>query len=445
MKGFSAHEIEQRLLGSVLNDPTAFGDAFSIIRNAKAFSDAKHRAIYQAMYDLYFLESTEPGILPVMGKLGKGVVDPAYLSDISILVMSGADTAYYARLVLEQWISKGVFETAEKVKRRIANGDDVFDVRDGFNEEIEEIYSQIPSDITLSMPTVVEKAMELVDSLKDKQQGILTTGLIQVDEAIGGGIPGDVIVFGGKRKSGKSTLALQAVYLNARTKGMAAAIFTREMSAAQLCLRHAMIDAKIRFIDLMTGSIDDGGLERLAATFQAVVKLPIHINEQSSGLNEILFEAKRLVRRHGVKVVVIDYLQLVEPSLDDFRANREERIASMSRALKRLARKENVIVIVLTQLNEDSKSRESRSIEQDCDKLIYIDTKEDDEEREETADNRTVDLKIVQRFGLSGNFGDVKVSYDKRYGYFKDYVPALEGKFATGRLKEVQKEIDLPF
>jgi len=440
MPGYTAEEYEQRLLGRVLCEPTIFPDVYAVIRTEAIFSVKRHQVVYKAMCDSYFKKQCDPDSIAVAQTMPKESSDPVYLSELSILGSKNmTEIGTLAKMVLEQHLVRAVNAVSRDMQRRVAEGEEILDIAEQFNESMAEVYGQLPQTSTLDMNEVVDKTMELIDMLQSPETALITTGLTSVDASIGGFIPGNVIVVGAKRKTGKTTFALKVSFHNATTRQIPTLIFSREMTIAELGVRQAFIDAKLDFSKFIRRELLNSETKELSDALSRFRKLPIHINDTLSSITDIIFETKRMVRKKGVQLVMIDYIQLIEASASK-RTDREEYIASISRALKRLAKELKIVIIVLAQLNEDNKSRESRAIEQDADKLIYLDSREDakdmsaqamkklgitssDLTAEEDADVRTIFVKIVQRFGGSGKFGDVKISVDKHYGGLIDYVP----------------------
>ena len=341
-------------------------------------------------------------------------------------------------MVLEQHLIRAVGDVARDTQRRVGEGEEILEIAEQFNESMAEVYGQLPQTSTLGMGEVVDKMMELIDMLQSPETSLITTGLAAVDAGIGGFIPGNVIVVGAKAKTGKTTFALKTSFHNASARQIPVLIFSREMTVAELGTRQAFIDAKIDFSRLVSKTLTADDTKNLSESLSRFRQLPIYINDTLSSMTDIVFETKRMVRKHGVKLLMIDYIQLIETSANK-RTDREQYIADISRTIKKLAGEIKIPIIILAQLNEDNKSRESRAIEQDADKLIYLDSREDSKDAnlqpEEDADVRTIFVKIKQRFGGSGRFGDVKISMDKHYGGLIDYVP-------PGKLNPNFKQVD---
>ena len=439
MSKFTAEEYEQRLLGRVLSDPVVFPDVYAIICTETVFSVKRHQVVYRAMCDSYFKRHCDPDTVAVAQAMPKEVADPVYLSDLSIFGSKNlTDITTLAKMVLEQHLIRAVGDVARDTQRRVGEGEEILEIAEQFNESMAEVYGQLPQTSTLGMGEVVDKTMELIDMLQSPETSLITTGLAAVDAGIGGFIPGNVIVVGAKAKTGKTTFALKTSFHNASARQIPVLIFSREMTVAELGTRQAFIDAKIDFSRLVSKTLTADDTKNLSESLSRFRQLPIYINDTLSSMTEIVFETKRMVRKHGVKLLMIDYIQLIETSANK-RTDREQYIADISRTIKKLAGEIKIPIIILAQLNEDNKSRESRAIEQDADKLIYLDSREDSKDAnlqpEEDADVRTIFVKIKQRFGGSGRFGDVKISMDKHYGGLIDYVP-------PGKLNPNFKQVD---
>jgi replicative DNA helicase len=212
--------------------------------------------------------------------------------------------------------------------------------------------------------------------------------------------------------------------------------FSREMSSEELCLREALIEARIDFIHAINHGLSTEEKERLAAIYKALKPLPIYVNRQVRSVSEMRLEAGRLHRLHKIQGLVVDYMQLVLPILQKREMSREQEVASISAGMKNLAVDLNIVVFALTQLNKLQTSRESSAIENDADKFIYLDAHEDDEIPDGQL-GKEVDVKIVQRFGPSGGFGSAKLYFDIQLGEFRNSASECRGAIP---LKE-----ELPF
>jgi len=411
---------ERRLLGGIIADPEIFPQVKEILRSHADFGIGKNGKVYDAMTKL-FAEGTTIDLMTVSDQLKKDgqQVSDIYLTELTERAYSGHDAPTHARIVVEYALRRDQIDIANRLKVRAEDmTEDVFAIQKESIGLLDGLYSKA-SKTTKHISAIVDSAREFLAKLvlSPEELGIIKFGFRDLDDQTGGCFPKNFIVVGGLRKSGKTTSVLQTIFHNAKA-GNGVIIFSQEMSAEELCLRYAFVDAKVNMLKALKNELSDPDQVRLLEKFEELKKLPVYINDQTDSISDICYEAARMKRSNNIKLGIVDYIQLVSPDGGD--DNREQEIAKISHRLKRLAKQENLVIFGLTQLNEGMKSRESRAIEQDADKIIYIDAKED-ELLADGATGKVVELKLVQRFGPSGAFGSIKLWYDLTIGAFRDY------------------------
>lgn len=423
--GPNAPDIERSVLGAMLIDKQSPSLVMGLL-DESSFADLTRQKVFRAMQSLF--EKEEPiDAVTVVDEMRKNgnldpVNDPVFVTELTMDITSSANIEYHSRILLEYKTLRSIVRMAANAQRLAHSGEDIFDIVEKLRAEIDGFSSGLSTGNTHSISESVEIAKELLANihLDPDALGVINFGLRDLDQTTGGCLPGNLIVIGGKRKSGKTSLMLNALVHNAR-KEKAVGIFSLEMSEGELALRQAFIEAQVDFTKVFRNALTEFETTKLKNTFAAISHLPIYVNDRVQHLGEIVSETTSMKRKHDIKMVVVDYLQLIATTVRDD-DSREQQVAMISRTLKRLAKKLQLVVCALTQLNEFNKSRESRSIEADADKLIYLDPHEDDEILCGEF-GRLVDVKVVQRFGVSGKFGDFQLMFDKRYGAFENYSP----------------------
>lgn len=439
----SAPDIERSALAAMLLDPESSAEAIRTVK-PELFHDPKYRAVFLSIRGLHELEKpidtiTVADALKASGDL-EGVGGEVYLVKLTMDATSAANLPYYVAVLTEKAMLRHLSHCAISLhSEAVEHASDPFEIIVRTRAELDRIEKFLPAPNTEHISDVVVRGQELLAKmvLDPESLGILRFGFADIDRITGGALPGNMVVIGGKRKSGKTTFALHALFTNARA-GCPMALFSAEMTSEEIVLRQAFIESRVSLIRALNDELDDHERDTLVQKFADLSDLPVYINDRITGIDEVVAEAKRLKRKFGIKGVVVDYVQIMSPPARDRDEGRERQVAATSLVLKRLAKKEELVVFALSQLNEDSKSRESRAIEQDADKLIYIDSNED-EELAPGSTGKGVSLKIVQRFGASGRFGDEKLWYDLTVGAFGNFAERIEPKTT------VTSKDELPF
>jgi replicative DNA helicase len=220
--------------------------------------------------------------------------------------------------------------------------------------------------------------------------------------------------------SHNTTLALQTVF-HAAKMGYPCLFFSAEMKRKQILFRYALMVEEISWIDAKRNVLSQDDWERIAKRINIMASYPIYVRDSVLTITDIYSDSERFVKERGVKLIAVDYIQRVVPITKKSTDNREREISAISSGLKNIAMQFDVPVIALSQLNKDLRARESMAIEQDMDKMITIDSPENDIV---CAEGRglEVGIKIRQRMGMSGGFNDNKLYYDKLNGSWKNYL-----------------------
>jgi replicative DNA helicase len=219
--------------------------------------------------------------------------------------------------------------------------------------------------------------------------------------------------------SHNSTAVLQTMFYNAK-KGVPCLFFSLEMTRVELMLRYALIEERLSWLKLVGRRLTTLEIERLKRKVDVLGKLPFYVLDRPVHIVDIMAESARMINEKGIRLIVADYTQKVVPITKKANESREREVANISGGLKNIAFEHKIVLIALSQLNDELRARESKAIEQDADKIITFDAPDKDEP---TADGTGIikGIRIRQRFGAGGNFGDCKMIYDKLFGYWKSY------------------------
>lgn len=376
---------EQSVLGGLMIQLDKVDDIAPLIR-ADDFYHEANRILFTTM--LAMRDAGKPvntislsDELTRLGKLSRNE-DVLYLNELMAAVpgRGTANIAYDAKLVREAAQRRRVLYAARDLQAAAYDHQDVDELLAMFDRAQRQISEREESRGCLSMFDVLHKRRA---SLAQNDRGQVPTGWPDLDEKLGGGMrAGSLVIVGARPSVGKTSAAL-GMALAATQEKLPAVFVTLEQSQIDIANRLLSAITSLPFADIELDRLTDPlDRERLSEAENQLAGLPLKIiDESSSRLSQIVASA-RAECRHGLRLLILDYLQLLRP--DDDRVHREQQVAAMSRALKRLARELDAVVVCLAQLNRDIESRdrkqprlsdlrESGSIEQDADVVLFLD------------------------------------------------------------------------
>ena len=400
-----AIEAEQSVLGALLLVPQAY-DRIDFLR-AEHFYRSDHRRIFEAIAGM-IERNTQVDALTVGDALAGQDIEPGYIGSLSVNMPSAAGIAGYAKLVKERWMLRQVQAVAtEAASDAYAVGADAKTIAEAAETAFLAILDDSKGGEEVGFDQAVKRAM---DDREAPAEAVVTTGLANLDARLkGGGFkPGQLVVIAGRPSMGKSALAFQIAERTAQSKTVAG--FTLEMSAAEIAERSIAYH------------------ERLTSTDCAVMHLmglKMRIDDSPAvSLAHIRLRARRIKRKHGLALIVVDYLQLMDARGE----NREQQVASLSRGLKALAKELRVPVIAVAQLNRGvenrtdkrpllSDLRESGSVEQDADIVLML--YREDYYHEATLAKGAAEAIIRKQRG--GATGTAYLAFTPETTRFRDY------------------------
>lgn len=424
---------EKCLLGSVILDASAYWGAAPTIR-AEHFYAGPHRAVWKAAGAIYNQHPSKECLDAVI--LRDMVGDDAgfqgaekLLLDLMQTVPHSGNADYYGSIVLKRFQQREGLRLVEESQREF---------RDSTRDPQETIAALDGKLMKLSGDSMASDAVSVDDStdetlaaiaqrIDDRQNGRdvgISTGSKAFDELCGGFKETELLILAARPSMGKTALACNWV-LSAARAGHGVLVFSLEQGRRELHERFISIDGKVDAHKLRIGDIDevDGGELQLAAN--RVRSLPILIDDTAGRkVSEISAIARTKVRTHGIKLVVIDYLQLIEA--DDSRLPREQQVSTITRRLKCLAKDLRIPVVALAQLNRDVESRDSKrprlsdlresgAIEQDADCVVFIHRPEAYD-----ADDRPGEADLILAKNRAGRVGTVALAFAKSFLRFED-------------------------
>ena len=421
-------ESERALLGALMIRPDALHDIIDIL-SPDGFYSEKHRIIFRAMMALW--NKNEPIDIETMrSKLAEknelvGIGGVSYLAELTSDVPAAGNAGHYANIVHKKHVLRSLTEAGEHVAELGFNeSGELDDTLDRAEKRIYEVAHASSISKFISMKESLAEAWERLEHLnenKGEMRGV-PTGFKDLDSLLAGLQKSDLIILAARPSVGKTALALDIARQSAVKHGTVVGLFSLEMSAQQLVDRMVAAEAKVSAWGLRTGTIrDPADFERIRDAYGRLSQAPIFIDDQpGSNILKMRATARRLKREHGLGLIVIDYLQLMLPTNARASDSTVQQVTEISRSLKNLAREMDVPVLALSQLSRAveqrggkprlSDLRDSGSIEQDADVVIFIHR----EDKQKEGSDRPNIAEIMIEKHRNGPVGKVELYFDDK-------------------------------
>jgi replicative DNA helicase len=424
-------EAEQCVLGAILLDNASMAKAMEALTE-EDFYRTSHRRIYQGMLELsergeVIDQITLTEHLKARGEL-EGVGGSAYIAELVQIVPTAANIKYHCKIVREKALLRGLITTSTEIISRGYDGTAVVDDLLDYAER--SVFSLAQGQLGRSFTAlhhVIKESLDLVDRLSKRTEAVtgVPTGFYDLDDLLAGLQPSDLVIIAGRPSMGKTSLALGMAQHAAVHHRTVVGVFSLEMSKAQLVLRMLSSEARVDSHMLRTGKLQKEDWWRLAEAAGRLEQAPIFIDDTGSlTVQQMRGKARRLKAEHGLDLLIVDYLQLMQGRSDA--ESRQQEISDISRSLKALAKELNVPVIALSQLSRAVESRkppipmladlrESGAIEQDADIVIFIyrdDVYDSNSEKKGIAD-------ILVKKHRNGPTGDIQLFFHDRFAKFE--------------------------
>jgi replicative DNA helicase len=430
-------EAEQSVLGAILlADTTLYGLVINEGLRPEHFYREQHATVYRAMLELYE-ESREIDVLTVteqlrqQGKL-EDVGGAAMVDALAGAAPAAGNVREYARIVHNNALLRRLLTTTQQIQANVYNHE--APPRELVEWAERDILEVAHDDRQKDFRSVAEVLHDEVDKLHrlSIQQTALTgtpSGFKDLDEITGGFQPGNLVVLAARPSMGKSALVTNIAENAALEHGRPVALFSLEMSEAELAQRFVASQARIKGEELRKGRVAENRWPKILEACQRLSDAPLFLDDSSDvGILELRAKARRLHQQHpgGLGLIIVDYLQLMRP--DGRVESRVEQVGQMSRGLKILARELEVPVIALSQLSRAVESRtdkkpilsdlrESGQIEQDADLVMFIYR----EEYYDKESERAGEADIIIAKHRNGALGDVVLTFQKEYPKFMNF------------------------
>ena len=426
---------EQSVLGGMLLSKDAISDVVEILRERDFYRPA-HELIYDAIIDLYGRgEPADPvtvsAELTKRGDLVRAGGAP-YLHTLISSVPTAANAGYYAKIIRERAIMRRLVEAGTKiVQLGYTDEGEVDDAVDQAQAEVFAVTERRESEDYIRLAQLLPSALDEIEKISSGVAGEgVKTGFKDLDALTNGFHPGNMIVLAARPAVGKSTLGLDIARYASIHKRETSVIFSLEMSRSEITMRMLSAEARVPLNNIRSGQLGEEEWARMARRMGEISDAPLFIDDSPNlSLMEIRAKSRRLKQRHNLKLIVIDYLQLMTSGKRV--ENRQQEVSEFSRQLKLLAKELNVPVVAISQLNRSpeqrsdkkpmlSDLRESGSIEQDADVVILL-------HREDLYDsqNRSGEADLIVAKHRNGPTRTITVSAQLHLAKFTDMAAAF--------------------
>ena len=423
---------EQSVLGAMLLSKDAIADVVEVLREGDFYRPA-HQVIYSTILDLYGRGEPADAVtvaadLTRTGDIGR-VGGAPYLHTLVSMVPTAANAGYYGRIVREQAILRRLVEAGTRiVSMGYAGTGDVDDMVDRAQAEVYDVTDRRTSEDYAPLSDIMGDALNEIEAISNRGGEMVgvPTGFAELDKLTNGLHPGQMVILAARPAIGKSTLGLDLARAASIKHGLTSVIFSLEMSRNEIVMRLLSAEAQVPLHHMRAGTMSDNDWTKLASKMGAVSEAPLFIDDSPNmTLMEIRAKCRRLKQRHDLRLVIVDYLQLMTSGKRV--ESRQQEVSEFSRSLKLLAKELGVPVIAISQLNRGpeqrtdkkpmlSDLRESGSLEQDADMVVLL-HREDFYEKESP---RAGEADFIVAKHRNGPTQTVTVAFQGHYSRFVD-------------------------
>lgn len=425
-------EAEQAVLGAIFLEPEALTKASELLM-PDDFYRTSHQLIYSAMIGL--AEKSEPvDVVTVTSELKdkrrlEEVGGVSYLGELANSSPTAANIEYYSSIVEEKALLRRLIRTATNIVSDGYNREDEVEIiLDDAEKTILEVSQKKRASAFQSIKDVLVDTYDNIELLNQRKGDITGTasGFLELDRMTAGFQKNDLIIVAARPSVGKTAFALNIAQNVATKTDETVAIFSLEMGAQQLVMRMLCAEGNIDAQRLRTGRLIEDDWQKLAMAMGSLSNAGIYIDDTPGvRVNDIRAKCRRLKQEHGLGMILIDYLQLIQGNRSGGSENRQQEVSEISRTLKAIARELEVPVIALSQLSRGVESRqdkrpmmsdirESGSIEQDADIVAFL--YRDDYYDKESEKQNIIEIIIAKQ--RNGPVGTVELAFIKEYNKF---------------------------
>nr|WP_090277005.1 replicative DNA helicase [Mycolicibacterium komanii]CRL70836.1 replicative DNA helicase DnaB [Mycolicibacterium komanii] len=355
---------EQAVLGGMLLSKDAIADVLEKLRPGDFYRPA-HQNVYDAILDLYGRGEPADAVTVAAELDRRGLLrrigGAPYLHTLISTVPTAANAGFYAGIVAEKALLRRLVEAGTRVVQygyAGAEGADVNEIVDRAQSEIYDVTERRTAEDFVPLEELLQPTMDEIDAIAS-QGGIargVPTGFVELDEVTNGLHPGQMIIIAARPGVGKSTLGLDFMRSCSIKHQMPSVIFSLEMSKSEIVMRLLSAEAKIKLADMRSGRMSDDDWTRLARRMSEISEAPLFIDDSPNlTMMEIRAKARRLSQKAGLRLIVVDYMQLMTSGKKY--ESRQQEVSDFSRSLKLMAKELDVPVVAISQLNRGPEQR----------------------------------------------------------------------------------------
>lgn len=434
-------DLEEAVLGALMLEKDAYTTVCDILK-PESFYEPANQKIYEAIQQLGALQQPIDMLTVTERLRHNGTLEEVggavYVTELTTRVASGAHIEYHARIVAQKYLARELISFASAIEAKAFDeSNDVDDLLQEAEGKLFEISQHnVKKDVTQIDP-VIGQAIEQIQAAANRTSGLsgLESGYHALDKLTSGWQNSDLIIIAARPAMGKTAFVLSMAKNMAVNYNTPVAIFSLEMSNLQLVNRLISNACELEGEKIKSGRLQPTEWDKLMSRVKHLYSAPLYIDDTPSlSVFELRTKARRLVREHNVKFIIIDYLQLMNASGMKF-GSREQEVSMISRSLKQLAKELNIPIVALSQLNRSVESRtdgkrpqlsdlrESGAIEQDADIVCFIHRPEYYLRSDQDANGN--DIRGLAEFIVakhrSGSVDDVKLRFVARYARFENW------------------------
>ena len=430
-------DAEQAVLGAIIINSRAMNDVSSILLPGDFYREA-HRIVFEAMLEMSY-KGSPIDMLSLSEflrdkNLFEKVGGVAFITHLSNISPSAANATYYAKIVKDKALLRNLINAASDIAdSAFAGTDDIVNLLDNAERKVLAISASHDTGSAVPVKSLLKEAIGRIEMAYEAKGGLtgLPSGFDDLDRLTSGLQPSDLILLAARPSMGKTALTLNLAANVALRKKKSVAFFSLEMSSIQLLMRLISSESGVDSKQIQRGDVSPDEWAAIMGACDNLYNAPLYIDDNSNiNVAELRSRARRIQSEHGLDLIIIDYLQLMQGRHTGSNDNRQQEVADISRSLKSLARELKVPVIALSQLSRSvenrqikrpmlSDLRESGSLEQDADIVMFL--YREDYYVKDTENQNITELIVAKH--RNGPVDTVRLFFDKEITRFRNLAP----------------------
>ena len=430
-------DAEQAVLGAIIINSRAMNDVSSILLPGDFYREA-HRIVFEAMLEMSY-KGSPIDMLSLSEflrdkNLFEKVGGVAFITHLSNISPSAANATYYAKIVKDKALLRNLINAASDIAdSAFAGSDDIVNLLDNAERKVLAISASHDTGSAVPVKSLLKEAIGRIEMAYEAKGGLtgLPSGFDDLDRLTSGLQPSDLILLAARPSMGKTALTLNLAANVALRKKKSVAFFSLEMSSIQLLMRLISSESGVDSKQIQRGDVSPDEWAAIMGACDNLYNAPLYIDDNSNiNVAELRSRARRIQSEHGLDLIIIDYLQLMQGRHTGSNDNRQQEVADISRSLKSLARELKVPVIALSQLSRSvenrqikrpmlSDLRESGSLEQDADIVMFL--YREDYYIKDTENQNITELIVAKH--RNGPVDTVRLFFDKEITRFRNLAP----------------------